>query len=184
VQVDANGLGTYVITVDRATLLPGTYSGSVDFAGSTGAPARTTVLMQVTSGTLAPDAGQHYFLRNEAVEDVAEYQVEVNARGESVDYAFPAVAPGAYSLLAGTDFNNDGFICDDGEACAAYPVFASAEVIDVAGDQTGLDMTTGYHVEIVQQATSSTGTRSVTPMKGGASTRKRLPFLLERNAPD
>jgi serine protease len=127
-QVDATGLGTYRIVVDRVGRTPGTYSSFVEFR-STAGDQRVDILMQVTTSPNVANAGRQYVvLVDESTSQVTQ-QVAVLARGESVDFSFSNVTPISYQLLVGSDMNNDGTICDDGEACGAYPVFGEPTVV-------------------------------------------------------
>ena len=80
----------------------------------------------------------------------------MQADGTSVPYRFEGVASGEYLLLSGTDLNNDGFICDPGEACGAYPVENAPVTIVVDGAVEGLDFVVTYRAEVPTTA-SSTG---------------------------
>jgi len=144
VLTTAGGLGTYRVQINRAALAAGTYNGWVEFRGSVGAAVRVNLLMQVVTVAAIPDAGQHYVLLIDPDSRDTRYQVEVNARGQSVNFRFPSVNPGVYELVAGTDLNNDGYICDDGESCAEYPTFGESEPITITGERTGLLLTTGF----------------------------------------
>jgi serine protease len=54
------------------------------------------------------------------------------------------VPSGTYLLYAGSDTDNDFFICGTGEACGAYPTLGSPELIEVTGDVTALDFVSGF----------------------------------------
>jgi serine protease len=170
-SVDADGLGSYAITVERGALGPGTYSGWVDFASSAGT-RRLAVLMQVAIAAGVADAGNQYvLLLDPATEDSLE-QVEVRALGERAPYRFDAVPAGDYLLVAGTDMNNDGFICDDGEACGAWPVESRLETITVSGDRLGLDFSTSYSTSL-QPAAAEMGTQPFSQRSGKKGLRPR-----------
>jgi serine protease len=155
VQVDAAGLGTYRVQVNRAGLANGVYNGRVDFRSSPTEAVRVTVLMQVASTTVTPDAGQHYLLLIDPATGDTRDQVDVLARGSAVNFSFTGVAPGQYELVAGTDLNNDGFICDDGEACAEYPVYGERVIIDASADVNGLSLATTFHANAVAESAAS-----------------------------
>jgi serine protease len=133
-QVDATGLGTYRITVNRAGRSPGTYSSFVEFRSSAG-NERVEILMQVTNSPVVANAGRQYVvLVNPATSQVVQ-QVAVDARGPSVAFTFSNVTAIPYKLLVGSDMDNDGAICDDGEACGAYPVFGEPTLVQpIAAD--------------------------------------------------
>jgi serine protease len=154
VQTGTNGLGTYRVQVNRSGLVNGTYNGWVEFRGSAGTAVRTSVLMQVVTVPTVPSAGYHYVLLIDSASGDALQQATVEARGASVDFTFTDVPPGTYELVAGTDMNNDQFICDEGEACAEYPLFGEATPIDVTGDRSGLNMLTGFRSSPATQTAS------------------------------
>lgn len=141
--VDASGLGTYRITVNRAGLAVGTYNGFVEF-GSVPGNQRVAVIMQVASAPQQFDAGQHYLLLLDPDTFATKYQVEAYVRGPVTDFTFQGVPAGEYVLAAGTDNDNDGSICDDGEACGEYPLFGENVIINVTANRTGLDFVTAY----------------------------------------
>jgi serine protease len=154
-QATPGALGTWRIQVNRTGLAAGTYNGWVDFRGSVGATVRVSLLMQVTTTASMPDAGQHYILLIDPDSGDTEYQVEVVARGETVNFRFPSVSLGTYELTAGTDLNNDGFICDNGEACAEYPELGESQPIEITGERSGLVLTTGFRTYTNTSGSSS-----------------------------
>ena len=127
-QVDATGLGNYRIEVDRAGRAPGTYSSFIEFRSSAD-NERVEILMQVSASPSVANAGRQYVVLVDNATSQITQQVAVNALGSSVNFAFGDVTPIAYQLLIGSDMDNDGAICDDGEACGAYPVFGQATVV-------------------------------------------------------
>jgi serine protease len=139
----SSGLGTYTVTVDRDGLADGTYTGIIEVESSAGS-ATVSVVMAVHSGTASPDAGFHYVLvvDPDTFDSVAQF--DVAAVDGAYPYAFDAVPSGTYLLFAGSDTDNDFFICGTGEACGAYPTLGTPELIEVDGDLSGLDFITGF----------------------------------------
>jgi serine protease len=152
-QVDGSGLGTYRIEVDRTGRSVGTYSSFVEFRSSAG-NERVEVLMQVTASPIVANAGRQYIVLLDEATSAVTQQLAVTARGASVPFAFANVTPIAYQLLIGSDMDNDGTICDDGEACGAYPVFG--EPSSVAPTAADLAFETAFRT-YGQTATSSLG---------------------------
>ena len=147
--VDASGLGRYTIDAERSTLPAGSHAGWVEFVSSAGTE-RITVALRVTASTLAPDAGLQYVLLMDASTRAATgAQTSVRVLGTSTTYRIDDVAAGAYLVVSGTDMNNDGSICDDGEACGAYPVEPEPTVVEV-GDAAldGIDFTTAFRTNV------------------------------------
>ena len=157
--VDANGLGAYTVSIERGALPAGSYAGWVDFASSAGTK-RVSVLMQVTTVAAEPDAGWQYVLLLDATSGESLYQTQVSARGERVSYRIGSVETGDYLMVAGTDMNNDGFICDDGEACGAYPVESQPEVISVAGERLDVDFSSTFRTGVQASAFGASASKS------------------------
>lgn len=145
----ANGLGTYTVTVNRGTLAPGAYSGTVSFVSAAGT-VTVSVVMQVSAGGTAVtgNLGQHYVLLVDA--DTAEPVDQVLARAVNGVYSFrfDAVAAGTYFLVAGSDPNNDGSICNVAEACGAYLNIDTPTTFTVSANRSGLNFSSGYVTSI------------------------------------
>ena len=120
------------------------------------------VVAQVLSDELARTAGDHFVLlvntqpNDEGLYE-AESQVAVEVNNGNYTFRFEPddglepkelyeMAPGSYYLVAGSDIDGDGIICQPGEACAEYPVSGLREVITIEAGQ-GLEditMTTSF----------------------------------------
>lgn len=81
------------------------------------------------------NAGRHYVLLVSADENRGTaYQTVVSASGGQYNFSFDSVEPGSYFLVAGTDVDNNGFICENGEACAEYPVNGLPQVLNITDE--------------------------------------------------
>ena len=81
--MDATGLGTYRIVVDRAGRPAGTYSTFVEFR-STAGDQRVDILMQVATSPIVPGAGRHYVvLVDESTLQITQ-QVAIQVQGEEI----------------------------------------------------------------------------------------------------
>lgn len=150
-SVDGSGLGTYRATVDRTGLSAGTHAAQISFTSSA-----NTVIVQVlvsVGGAMNADAGFHFILLFDPETMEPLYQVEMGATTGQYAFAFGNVPVGEYLLVGGTDSDNDGFICDGGEACAAYPTIDLLEPLTVHGDRTGLSFVTSFLPSIPAGAT-------------------------------
>lgn len=146
--VDANGLGSYAVHVSRTGLADGIYTGAVRFHSSAG-DLDVPVVMQVGQAVTAnANAGHHYVVLVDASSFATVKQVEVEAQGGHYTYRFTGVDPGQYFVYAGTDDDNDSTICDRGEACGSYPTLDQPTVLDVQGNETGLDFLTGFGLRL------------------------------------
>ena len=171
-EVDVAGLGRYAITVERAGLAPGTYSSWVDFASSAGTK-RLSILMQVADGTAEPTAGLQYVLLLGPADGDALDQLDVLADAPSVPYRFDFAPSGEYLVAAGTDMNNDFFICDDGEACGVYPVESDPVLVPVSGETSGIDFATAFRTSLQAQSAATAGGDAAAPPRRGFSRRDR-----------
>ncbi|MET4025829.1 serine protease [Marinobacter sp. MBR-99] len=132
---------------------------------------RIPVIAQLISDEQARNAGTHFVLLVDTTPDDdgfywAEAQVAVEASEGSYRFRFDAddgeeprrlneVSPGDYFLVAGTDIDGDGIICQPGEACAEYPISGLREVITIEEGQSLLDirMTTSFTRPTISAAT-------------------------------
>lgn len=113
-----------VVTVDRNGLVPGEYTARITIesdATQGDAVAVVEATMQVASGALEGEVGTLYVLavEPETYHTVAQAVID---SWSGYSYLTPFVPEGDYLIFAGTDRDDDGWICDLGEACGAYPV--------------------------------------------------------------
>jgi serine protease len=157
-SIDADGLGTYNVSVDRSVVAnDGTYNGTVTFT-STANTVEVSVVMQRSSLNINADAGFHYILLIDTSNgDVVGQDQSAAVNGE-YPYIFNNVAAGVYRIFAGTDSDNDIFICDGGEACGAFRTLDSVDDIVVNASQSGLDFISGFRVDISVLGASATDT--------------------------
>jgi serine protease len=129
----ADGLGAYRATVDRTGLPEGTHTGTILISAADPAVAARSisVVVLVTSPDVDADAGQHYVILVDVDGEVTLPARVVNASGGEYRFDLHDVPPGRYQLFAGTDLNDDDFLCDGGEACGAYPSLADPAVITI-----------------------------------------------------
>lgn len=142
-NVDSNGFGTYTVNVDRASLPNGTYSAIVTFL-STANAISIPVIMQVGAGNLQANAGYHYVLLLDPATRQTVAQVDLESTNGVYNYTFTGIAPGRYQILAGTDADNDGFICDAGEACGAFQNLDLPSDLVVTQNRANLNFVTGF----------------------------------------
>jgi serine protease len=140
----SSGLGTYTVTVDRSGLGDGTYTGEIDVTSTQAGSATVTVVMSVSANAADADAGYHYILvvNPDTFDTVAEFSAAA-ASGE-YPYALDDVPSGTYLLFAGSDTDNDLFICGTGEACGAYPTLGRPELIQITTGRSDLDFVSGF----------------------------------------
>ena len=74
-------------------------------------------------------------------------QLELSPSDGRYRYKITHKKGGTYWVVAGTDLDNDGFICHGGEACGAFPIFESPRALDVSRPLTGRDFITSFAVD-------------------------------------
>jgi len=142
--VDANGLGSYEVSVNRAGQPDNIYTTRITFSSTSTTPVQVPVIMQVSS-LGASDLGQLYVLLTDAVSgDVVAQAVATRQSDGTYSYQLSGVKSGKYQLFAGTDANNDNIICDAGEACGAYLTLDQPITIELNGNQQIPQFSAGF----------------------------------------
>ena len=139
---------TYRIDINRDAYPPGVYAATLTFTSNANT-LQLPVFMEVVSGTSASaNAGTVYVLLLDSDTDTTVQSVtaELTNTGDYL-YEFRAVQPGQYRIVAGSDLNNDGLICDSADSCGQYPLMHRPEIITVdEKDQLNVDFFVGYRI--------------------------------------
>jgi len=159
-EVDGAGLGRYRATVVRNSLASKSYAATIDVVSSNGT-AHIPVVMRV-GGATSSDAGFHYVLLVDAQSLEPIDEVALPASDGGYAYAFANVPQGDYLLIAGSDLDNDGLICDGGEACGSYPTLDLPAPVTIDHDIANADFDTAFRQSISTGATAS----SAVPARG------------------
>lgn len=155
-QVDGSGLGLYRVIVDRSGLSSGTYAAEIT-ARSTVNAINIRVLMSVGSGDFTADVGVVYFLLYEDGQELALAQTAAESDGGSYNFKFTGIPPGSYQIYAGSDADNDLFICDSGEACGAWLTTDKPAEIILENDLENLNFPVEYQVSIPTASGNTAG---------------------------
>ena len=117
-----------------AGLADGIYNGSVRVE-SNGGIVTLGVSLAIGQNGNVPDYEVFVLAVDpQTLETLAQDVVRTQA---SLAYALPSLPPGEYLVVAGTDEDNDGFICDPGEPlCGVFPSLELASLVPVTADQT------------------------------------------------
>ncbi|MDH5360491.1 MAG: S8 family serine peptidase [Gammaproteobacteria bacterium] len=133
-------LGSYRFNVSRHNLADGTYNATVTFSSPESiSDVVVNVTMQVGFSGKG-DAGYHYVLLYDDY-GVKKGEIEVGPYNGYYNYSFSGLSEGNYRIIAGTDMDNDGFICDSGEACGRY---INNSIFSVSSNLSNLNFTTGF----------------------------------------
>lgn len=124
VSIDgASKLGSYRVAVDRAALPNGVTTATVTATTSTARTLTVQITVEkLAGGPAASDAGPVYVLVINAANNEVVAQADVQASGGRYVWSTPGIGVTRIVVVAGTDYDNDGFICARGEACGAFPV--------------------------------------------------------------
>ncbi len=121
--------------MDRSGLRVGTYTAtiSVQTDATVGQKTATLQVLAEVGDRVSGNVGTVYVLVLEPDSDEPVAQAETDA---SRDYAFATdpVPAGTYFVLAGTDRDDDGFICDIEDACGSYPLPVSVRAGSTVSD--------------------------------------------------
>ena len=149
-----DGLGTYQVSIDRTGMDIGIYGATITFSSNGGDVAidvRFEVAAQddLTSG----NAGLIYtILYNVAADETVSSTISSATDGE-YQFSLDSLG-GVYNLIAGSDSNNDGYICGPGEACGLYPLADSPVNLILNEDLSKVD----FGLTFVIPSSSDAGT--------------------------
>ncbi len=151
--VDADGIGQYLVQVERSGLSSGTYSAKLLFATNAG-ELRLSVIWQV-GGEGYGDAGIMYLLVLDANTSEVVASRTLQSRQGRYPFSVDGLAAGSYTLIAGGDSDNNGFICDAGEACGAYLIPAKPTTLTLPGDLGVLEFSVNFNTTFLSLTTLS-----------------------------
>ena len=163
IVVDGSGLGTYEVSVDRDGLADGAYLSTLTLRASNGTSATVTAFTRVGAPGGPGDAGLVFVeLLDASKPDQILDIVEVGTGGV-LPYSFIELDAGIYYVAAGTDNDNDGDLCDEGEACGAYATLSLPDQIRLSTDDIAdRDFLIGYRPDFL--ATQAAG--GAPPLEG------------------
>jgi serine protease len=147
IEVDVGGLGTYRVSVDRSELQPGVYSADI-IAQSSVNGLRVRVILSVGGEGAAADVGVIYILLYDAVINEVVAQFTTAADEGNYPFEFSNIPPGQYEIVAGSDADNDLFICDPGEACGAWLTIDQPILIELESDIGNINFPIEYLVSL------------------------------------
>ena len=146
-DVDGDGFGEYTVTVDRGSLAPGIYSADINAQSSVN---NLSVRVLVSQGLTDAGTGLAviYILLYDPLLEAAPFQLTAGGNGTEYPFRFTGIPAGEYEIVAGTDSDNDFFICDAGEACGALLTIDQPISLRVEDDIEGLDFPVEYVVSL------------------------------------
>lgn len=152
--IDANGFGTYQVSVDRTSLADGLYTASIVF-DATSTTETLNVLMQVTTTAHTADAGYIYILAIDPEERETQGFTSASSVNGLYTYTIENLTSGEYQVVAGTDLNADSLICDQGDSCGAFPTLDQTSILTINGDVDNIDFTVSFENSISASSSSN-----------------------------
>ncbi|MCB1635147.1 MAG: S8 family serine peptidase, partial [Xanthomonadales bacterium] len=130
----ANGLGDYVASVDRNGLPAGDYNGQLRVDSNVAGSATIAVILRVGAPPAVNSGavGQIYVALVDPITGLPLRFAAASGGAGEQPYVFDNLRAGRYAIVAGTDNDNDGAICDPGEACGLFPDFNSFDAFDLS----------------------------------------------------
>ncbi len=153
--IDGSGLGTYDARVNRTGLSDGIYKGNIDVVSDTGTK-QVPIIMQV--GVIGTgNAGYHHILLVDLNGTVSTQEVGAASSDGTYTFNFDVNYNSSddvnFVIVAGSDFNNNLSICDNGEACGAYlTIDQLTPIVNPVESKDGLDFFTSLNVQLTQQS--------------------------------
>ena len=106
------------------------------------------VLVAVVGQATGGDGGIVYVLLVDSLTQELAAQFDASSDGGSYHYSFENIPAGRYEFFAGTDADNDLFVCDPGEACGAYLTVDQPVQIELDANLENLEFPVEYRVAI------------------------------------
>lgn len=155
VQVDANGVGTYDVKLQRSTTT-GTFQTTLNIV-SNGGTLDVPVIWNV-GAALSGNAGRQYILLVDAkTGDTVKMLTSESTTGR-YPYEFKGVSAGTYQIVSGSDFDNNDSICDAGESCGGYLTLSQPVDLNVTHNLNNLNFTVNFDTQFL-----STKSLGITP---------------------
>ena len=155
-SITSNKLGTYTVSVNRSGVSAGSHTGAINLS-STENSVTIPVIMQVLDvNSQGLNAGLQYLVLVpfDASPNEEFTAIPLLPTNSIYDYVLSNVEPGLYNLYTGTDNDNDGHICDWGEACGIYLTMSAPKLISVNSDFTGLNFSTSFKAMLPESSLS------------------------------
>jgi serine protease len=140
-QTDSTGLGSYQVSANASGLSDGFHLAKISFTFDSAPAIVVRVSMTVGQLQTGGDLAEIYIL----LYDPESQSSTINTRGTrdasgDINFSLVGVPAGTYLVYAGTDVDNDGFICQAGEGCGIWPSIGQAVPVKVNGENiNGID---------------------------------------------
>jgi serine protease len=130
-------LGDYTVSVDRNLLPVGFHNLKLTITTSSRSLSVPVSVVKLGS-TASPNATLgSMWVQATNLDTGAVTKQKLKVSSGKYNWSFSGISAGRLRLIASTDLNNDGVLCDAGEACADYP--GNGQLLQVGSDLSGLD---------------------------------------------
>ena len=179
-------LGRYSVEVNRAGLGPGSYFPrlTVNLTPSRSFTVQLSFAQPGTGGSVAAggDLGPLYVLLIDPANGRVVRSVLATRGSGGYNWAATGWALPQVQILVGGDLDNDGFVCQRGEACGAFPVLPAGRdltTLTLTGNRNDLTMEVAPLAGISPQTTGSASpvrqrAPAETPAASGPRVAKRV----------
>ena len=116
--------------VSRLGLPEGSHRGLIEIVSNGGTAIIDVLLLAPPAVPVPPPDVDVYVIAIRLDIDAPNREVVVNPL-TSLTYAFPSIPIGDYRLVASTDLDQDGVLCEDGEYCGSFPLLSDPETVTV-----------------------------------------------------
>jgi serine protease len=173
-QTDATGLGRYQVSVDRSGLSAGIHAADLRARSSVNS-LNIRVLVSVPGEETNADVGVLYILLFDSAGAQPVAQVAVRGENGTYPFVFTDIPAGVYEMVAGSDADNDLFICDAGEACGAWLTLDQPILIQLDSDREDIDFPVEYLVSLPAIEDAAAATPGAQPGKPRAGNGRTIP---------
>ncbi len=160
-NVDNNGLGDYLISIERNGLSAGIHTSDIAISSNTGTVNVPIVFQVARAGDegMKSEAGYLYVTLFDPETMKGKHQLQLGPDNDGTyAFSFTDIPAGNYLLIAGSDFNNNGAICDYSESCGVYPRRdARNMVINLTQDLMDISFLVDYEIGFRENSASTTG---------------------------
>ena len=147
----SNGLGVYVIELNKDNLEDGKYSSSITFTtnSETLPTLNVNVSYEVRTNIEKPNAGTLWINFYEVYKKQSNWiHLQINENG-FYDFSNSQLAAGVYQVLAGTDPDNDGRIGNITEAIGYYPSKVDPIPLIINSNTNQVDFNINFQIPVI-----------------------------------
>jgi serine protease len=158
-----SGLGEYELVVDRSGLAEGPHNANVRFdpvdTNTNSVTISVTIQVQLPGTNPDADAGLFYLVIVDDSNTTVGGVGGLTAANGVYTFTMTDVPPGIYRLFAGSDMDDDNFLCDAGEACGSFRTLDAPELVIVDPQSnpsvTDLDFVSEFRAVITTLGTAA-----------------------------